>query len=262
MTQDRDDRAAEDSSDLSVAIATARRGFRRDTEPLIEQLDTGVVYVAMAEPVEDTSPEEDLRLVPQLTRTDGGQVLLPLFTTADRLKRFATELGWSTRGNELSFVSLSLRAGFDVLLDLWDERHVTALVIDPAEPAELLLRPSEVAELRQGHAIPLVGYVQSLPPVEGEQTLVSELAEPASPDLVEALDECVRAFSFLTGYRLQQTFNRERDLEPHPTLTLSTREASEADLALLRQRLDQVFEGTLPAPGYIDVEFEDAETES
>jgi hypothetical protein len=253
------DPAAEPSvPEMTSVLQAARRGFRRDTEPLVGQLDTGVVYVAMAEPAEDAEADE-LRIVPQLTQTDGGQVLFPVFTTADRLKKFAAELGWSTRENELSYCSLSLRGGFDVLLDLAGEEHVDALVIDPAEDEELVLRPSEVAELRQGHAIPLVGYVSALAPEQGEQTLVSQLAEPPSEALVAALDECVRTFPQLVGYRLEQTFNRERDLEPHPTLTLLTREGPEQDFAALREHLDEVFEDALPPPGYIDVVFEDAE---
>lgn len=247
--------------DLAEAIRTARRGFRRDTEALVERLDTGVIFVAMAEPVDDTADDTDeLKVVPHLTRTDGGQVLFPAFTAAERLQGFATQLQWSTRGDELSYCSLSLRAAFDVAIELAAGKHVAAMVIDPGDEHELLLRPNEVAELRQGHAIPLVGYVSALPPEKDERTLVSELAEPPNEALVRALDECVRGFPALTGYRLEQTFNRERDLEPHPTLVLELAEGTDQNLDALRARLGEIFEGALPAPGYIDVVFEEEES--
>jgi hypothetical protein len=258
MAHEREPQTPEESPpDLTPALGTARRGFRRDTEPLTSQLDTALVYVAMAEPVQDD--DDELRIVPQLTQTDGGQVLFPVFTSAERLREFAARLGWSTEGDELSYCSLSLRSGFDVLIDLAAEDHVEAMVIDPAEEHELLLRPNEVAELRQGHAIPLVGYVSALPPEQSERTLVSELDEPPNEALLAALGQCLEQFPAVLGYRLEQTFNHERDLEPHPTLTLRTNDASEEDLQALRAKLQEIFEIPLTAPGYIDVVFEDAE---
>jgi hypothetical protein len=58
------------------------------------------------------------------------------------------------------------------------------------------------------------------------------------------------------GYRLQQTFNAERDLEPHPTLFLELVDPTSVDVEELNRRLAETLEGKLPEPGYIDVLFD------
>lgn len=248
--------AADPGERLAAAVRSARRGFRRDTEALIDLLDEGVLLVALAKPVdEDQAPSAQLTLSPKLVTTDSGEVLLPVFTSEDRLGAFAAELGWATRDDELSYFTLSVRGAFDAALDLVRDQHCNAVVIDPADDHELLLQPRELDALRQGQAVPLVGYVRELPVGADEQTVVSELDNPPDPALLAALDACIARFPSIVSYRLQQTLNRERDIDPHPTLTLLARSAPE-DREALHQALFEVLEGALPAPGYVDVVFE------
>jgi len=58
------------------------------------------------------------------------------------------------------------------------------------------------------------------------------------------------------AHRLERTFNPDRDLEPHLTLTLSVK--ADADRSQLFQSVTQALEGKLPPPGYVDVLFEEA----
>ena len=57
----------------------------------------------------------------------------------------------------------------------------------------------------------------------------------------------------IESYSLQRTFNAERDLEPHLTLTLRTRQAVEREA--LAGRIVAAIQDKLPPPGYIDVLF-------
>jgi hypothetical protein len=239
------------------AIRTARRGFRRDTEELVRLLDEGMLFVAVApdSAARATSEETDaLTLQPNLVTTDTGLPLLPAFTDEERLGRFAAALQWAEK-DELSYCSLSLRGALDVALQLIQGGHCEAMVLDPTDEHELLLQPREIDSLRQGQPVPLVGYVRELPMAEDEVVLVTELPSTDGP-LTAALDRCLAAFPQIEGYRLQQTLNRERDLDPQPTLTLITSESTLTDEEDLQQRLREVFEGALPDPGYIDVVFE------
>jgi hypothetical protein len=247
---------------LALAIKTARRGFRRDTEALVELLDEGRLLVALAKPVDDAMAESDeLTLSPKLVTTDTGDALLPAFSSEERLGTFAARLGWASQGDQLSYCSLSLRDTFDAALELVRATHCRAMVLDPSEEHELLLQPRELDALRQGQPIPLVGYVRELPVSSDEFTIVSDLTD-AEPTLLGALEQCISKFPNIVSYRLQQTMNRERDIDPHPTLTLVTRPGAELDERALRTALYAVFEQSLPAPGYIDIVFETAEEPS
>jgi hypothetical protein len=218
-------------------------------------LDDGLLYVAVApdgqghaRPVEDT-----LTLSPNLVTTETGMPLFPVFTDEERLGRFAANLNWAPDG-ELSYCSLSVRGALDVGLQLFHDGHCHAMVVDPSDEYELLLQPREVASLRQGQPIPLVGYVRELPLSNDDVAVVSDF--DASDALKSSLARCLEDFPEIVGHRLEQTLNRERDVDPHPTLTLSTSADSIHDEAELQRRLREIFEGALPEPGYIDVVFE------
>ena len=62
----------------------------------------------------------------------------------------------------------------------------------------------------------------------------------------------------VSGYALRRTFNPDRDLEPHLTLTLVLRSDS-ADRGAVARRIVAAIEHELPPPGYIDVLFEEKE---
>jgi hypothetical protein len=121
----------------------------------------------------------------------------------------------------------------------------------------LLLQRHELGAIVSGKAIPLVGYVSAIAMDPNEPVLVAEIG-PVDPRLTAAIEGCLKGLAGVLGYRLEQCFNAERDLEPHPTLTLSVDDSAEVDQQALGQRLFAALEGLLPEPGYIDVLFEGA----
>lgn len=252
--------------DLSPAIQTARRGFRRDTKPLVELLDRGAMFVPLAAPVPEAPlgenlSQDELTLQPHLVTAaaaNGAESngFAVLFTRQELLVEFAEEVGWTTTGEgDLQYCTLPARAGFDLAVQLIDDGSCVALVVNPSAKDELTLQRHELDALRQGQPTPLVGYVAEIPRGDDEVTLVSELDEPPSPDLVAALERCVERLPGVVGYRLEQTFNKERDIEPHPTLTLLSHDLDSVDESELEQHLAAELDGKLPAPGYIDVVF-------
>jgi hypothetical protein len=251
--------------DLSRAVAAARRGFRRDTELLVAHLDDGALYVPLAQPVQDTPlgtrvEKDELTLRPHLVATDTQQAFVAVFTTEELLAEFAREVGWTTtEEGDLQYCTLPARAAFDLGSQLIQSEVCSALVINPSADDELLLHRHELDSLRQGTPLPLVGYVSELPLGSDETTLISELEAPPSAEFLNALDSCLKSLAGVAGYRLQQTFNRERDLEPHPTLTLITSGAGPVDTARLEQLFGGELSDKLPPPGYIDVVFEPAD---
>jgi hypothetical protein len=142
---------------------------------------------------------------------------------------------------------------------LVDGKTVLGAVVNPSDECELLLQRHELGALCQGQALPLVGYVADIPHDPNEKVLVAELEHAPAKDFTDAIEFCIADHPGIVGYRVEQTFNAERDLEPHPTLTLELDEKVNVERGKISSALFEVLEGKIPAPGYIDVMFSSPE---
>lgn len=250
--------------DLGPDVRAARRGFRRDVTQLVQALPHGALLVPLATALdniplgEDVTPEDgEVRLVPHLLPEAERGLFVPLFTDPDVLKTVGHYLQWSTDGDsELQYCTLPAQVALDLALQLIDGDRIHGAVINPSDEYELILSRNEVGALAQGKAVPLVGYVQEIPFGKDEAFLVSELDLKPSPELLEAIRTCLEGLTGVQGFDLKQTFNAERDLEPHPTLTLKVADETAIDMDELNRRLAKYIEGKLPEPGYLDVLFD------
>jgi hypothetical protein len=248
--------------DLTPAVSTARRGLRRDVRVLVEALDEGELFAPLAAKVsgavygEQLEIEDELKLTPHMLEDPEGKLYCALFTRPELMEPLEEQLGWTTDGAPLEYCAIPARAAFDMALQVIDEQDVLGLVINPLAETELMLRRTELASIAQNRAIPLVGYVQHIPLQESERTLLAEAGEPPPAELIVSLETCLAELPNVTSYTLQSTFNADRDLEPHLTLTLRTEGTIDRDA--LAQRIVSEIEDKLPPPGYIDVLFEDA----
>jgi hypothetical protein len=250
--------------DLTAVVRVAQRGFKRDVAKLVEQLPRGGLHVPLAESVdnvrlgETVEPEEEVTLKPHLLPAEDGVFLVPLFTDPDVLTTVGGYLDWATdRDDDLQYCTLPAPVALDLALQLVDEESVVGAVINPSDQDhELVLRRHELGALCQSQAIPLVGYVDRIPVGDDEDVLVSELERPPSSELITAIEACVNALNGVDGYALSQTFNPERDLEPHLTLTLKVSNPEGLDADELNGLLASELEGKLPDPGYVDVLFD------
>ncbi len=256
--------------DLTELVRKAKRGLRRDVAPLASAIDVGGLLVPLAKSVEGVpvgevieTEDEELTLVPHLLQIDDGAAFVPLFTDSDILRSLGQYVEWTTEGKELEFCTLPARVVLDLALQLVDGEEVVGAVVNPSDESELYLQRHELGALSQGRAVPLVGYVDAIPQLPDEKVLVAELEEPPSEEMIATIDDCLDGVAGVIGYRVEQTFNEERDLEPHPTLTIETEAATSDtfDKDELGRKLFEGLEGKLPAPGYIDVIFEEKEAE-
>jgi SseB protein N-terminal domain len=253
------------SLDLTPFVKRARRGFRRDVQALVAALDAGVLMVPLKEPIDGVpvgqvidNAESDVSVVPHLLANEHGVGVVPLFSDADILRSVGQYAGWTTgEQGDLDYCTLPARTALDLAQQLVDGQRIAAVVINPADEDELLLQRHELGSILSGKAIPLVGYVSEIAVDPAEPVLVADIG-PADPRLVAAIESCLDGVVDVLGYRLEQCFNAERDLEPHPTLTLSVQSAATLDQQALGRRLFAAVEGLLPEPGYIDVLFESA----
>jgi hypothetical protein len=250
-----------DPNDLTIAVETARRGFRRDVDVLVRMLDAGTIFIPLLHSVPDVEHGEELevdegfRLSPQMLVDEDGKLYCALFTRADLLEPLVDQLGWDTDGEALEYATVPARVALEMALEVVDEEHVLGVVLNPLDESELMLRRTELASILAGTAVPLVGYVNTIPEQEFEETLIAEPDAPPPAELVAAIEGCLAKMEGVTGYTLKSTFNAERDVEPHPTLhVITTRPESEfGDLA---KQLIEAVKDSLPPPGYIDVIFE------
>jgi hypothetical protein len=247
--------------ELTALVEQARRGLRRDVSALVAGLETAELFVALKQPIagapegEDIEFDDDLEIVPHLLADEEGHGYAALFTHPEIAEPVAQSLGWTTDGEELSLCTLPARVALELALSVIDETRVLGLVIDAGHASELMLRRQELASIASGQAIPLVGYLRDLPPLDDEQVLLAEPSDPPPPALVEALERFLASHPEITAHRLARTFNPERDLEPHLTLRLSV----PGDLdrrALAQAAIDAVGE-LVPPPGYLDIVFDD-----
>lgn len=256
---------ADAEEELTRAVQRARRGFRSDVAALVAAMTNGSFLVPLARGVAGV-PEgqdveiEEVTISPHLVPDELDELHVALFTDVDILELAAAHLKWKTDGGELLTCTLPSAQAFEMALDLIDHAGVVGLVINPGDEAELLLSRAEAASLLQGRALPLVGYVQQIPEQADEESLVSELDAPLNAELLADLERCVSLFPAITGYRMEQTFNAERDVEPHLTLRLIVN-TEEADFDGIGRTFAEHLDQKLPPPGYIDVLFEMEEGE-
>ena len=247
--------------DLTDAVRTARRGFRSDVKVLVDSIDDGELFVPLAKTIEDAplgeeiEVGEELSIVPQLLSSEEGQVFCALFTRPAMLDGLDDRLGWTTDDGDLQYCALPARLAIDVALSIVDDENVHGLVFNALDDTELMLQRTELASIAQGRPIPLVGYVQQIPIEDDEETLVAEPDEPPPQEVIDVLDRCTEEITDVKGYVIEQTFNAERDLEPHMTLKVRTKRR-DADYAAIANRLMAELEGKVPPPGYVDIVFE------
>lgn len=257
-----DANAAEPDADspLTLAVARAKSGLRRDVSALLEALDGAELLVPLskqppnARDGEQTELDGELTLSPHLLPDASGEPFAALFTHTAPLDPIVQALGWTTDGDQLKVCSLPARLALEMARELLRDTRVRGLVIDPGAPSELGLSRSELESLMSGRPIPLLAYVRDIPEEERERTLIAEEGESLPEELVNTLDEWLDTSDDVQGYRVDRTFNPDRDLEPHLTLTLLVTEG--ADRRELFQSVTRAIEGKLPPPGYLDVLFE------
>jgi SseB protein N-terminal domain/SseB protein C-terminal domain len=253
--------AEEPGQALTALVEQARRGLRRDVSALVAGLETAELFVALKAPIagapegEDVEFDEDLEIVPHLLADEEGHGYAALFTSPEIAEPVAQSLGWTTEGEELSLCTLPARIALELALGVIDETHVLGLVIDAGNSSELMLRRQELASIVAGQALPLVGYLVDLPPLDDEQVLLAEPSDPPPPALVAALAAFVTAHPEISAHRLERTFNPERDLEPHLTLRF-TLTGDHERRALAQAAIEAVGE-LVPPPGYLDILFDD-----
>jgi hypothetical protein len=162
-------------------------------------------------------------------------------------------MNWTTGEGSLDICTLPARIGFELALQLIDDTRVVGLVLNPGDESEVFLTRVEAASIAGGKAIPLVGYVQELANPDGPPPLIAELDGPLPSELLQPIEAWVNRCQF-AGYKLQQTFDADRDLEPHLTLRVHA-DGKAVDPSVVAPLLAEL-EGKIPAPGYIDVVFD------
>ena len=253
---------ASDAQDLTPLIKTARRGLRRDVQALLDQLAQGELFIPLVRNIEGVRDGErldidngEVKLVPHMLLDEEGNHYAALFSHPELMAVMERQLGWKTDDQALKFCTVPALFALDMALEVVDDEHVLGLVLNAGTEYELALRRPELASLTNGKAIPLVGYVANLGPDQDETTLIAEGGEPPSPALTAAIEACLADLPQVAGYELLRTFNAERDLEPHPTLKLSTRE-NESELQAIAGKMIEAIAKHLPPPGYIDIVFD------
>lgn len=248
---------------LTRELTRARSGLRRDVEALMAAFDECELLVPLARDLPNAPEGErielngELTIVPHLLPDAEGQLFAALFTHSDPLEPIVPALEWTTGDEPLKVCAFPARIALDMALEVIDEVRVIGLVIDAGAESELCLTRSELASILAGRALPLMAYVGDIPKEERARTMLAEPGEPPPAELSQALAAFCASASGVLSHRLDRTFNPDRDLEPHLSLTLTV--AAETDRAELFKSVTAALDGKLPPPGYLDVLFEKAD---
>lgn len=243
-------------------VAAAKSGLRRDVATLVAALDQSELLVPLARDIAGAPLGErrelagELTVCPHLLPDAQGQLFSALFTHPDPLGPIVSALDWMTDGEALKLCALPARLALEMARDVIDEQRVFGAVIDAGAESELCLTRPEINSILAGRALPLLAYVVQIPAEERDGTLLAQPDAPPDPEFVSIIDSRLEEHPEVVSRHVQQTFNPDRDLEPHWTLTLTV--SPEADRALLFRSVTSAVEGHVPPPGYLDVLFEDA----
>jgi hypothetical protein len=250
-----------DPSDLTHWVQNARRGLRRDVAELVQRMELGELYVPLAKRVpgaplgEQMQLDDDLTLAPHLLEDEGGQLFCAMFTRPDILEPMAEQIGWQTDEGALEYCSLPAKIALDLALQIIDEENVMALIVNASHDTELMLQRHEVASMAQGRALPLVGYVRDIPMQDFEKTLIAETDQAPPKEFLDAVENCLADLGSIERYEVISTFNADRDLEPHLTLSLRPKSRS-IDFEEVTQQIIEAVRDFVPPPGYVDIVFD------
>jgi hypothetical protein len=243
---------------LTQRVTEAQSGLRRHVEAMMAAFSEAELLVPLARDLPEAPEGErvefdgELTLVPHLLPDAEGKLFSALFTNPDPLEPIVAALGWTTSDEPLKVCAFPARIALEMALDVIDEHNVLGLVIDAGSVSELCLTRSELASILAGRALPLVGYVGDIPDDDQSRTLVAEMG-PLPEALLGKLASWAESAPEVRSHRLDRTFNADRDLEPHLSLTLEV--GAEADRRALFQSVTEAVEDSLPPPGYLDVLF-------
>ena len=258
------DEASEDHQEqtqLEHAIAHAQRGLKSDVQVLIEAIAKGEVYIPLAEDMPDTPENEELDIGegisfrPHMLLDPEHQPYAVCFTRPDFVATIQEEMQWKTSDDELKFVRGPVALALDLGQADADGQSVQGIVINPASEMELVLTRQEVGSILQGQALPLVGYVENLPPGLEEETIEIEGADEPPAALLEALRKSESEINDLVKVEVKTTFNPERDREPHLTLYLTVLSDDPEDRQAIAEDIMDETVQLLPEPGYCDIVF-------
>lgn len=261
----RDPAAQKRAVELTSLVERAQRGLRSDVEALVEALRDAELLVPLASDLEDVPEGErieltdSLKLTPHLLADEDMERYCALLTESELAPPLQEQLGWRTGEGSLAFVSLPARGALELALSLIDEGHARGLVLNPLHHSELMLTRAELASIHANAPIPLVGYVRDIPASADENTLEAEPESPPSAELLGAIERALSGERGVSSWELKHTFNRERDLEPHPTLVV--RATGDVDREAVARALFEAIEGHVPPPGYLDLVFDVGDNE-
>lgn len=250
--------SSEAPSLLTQRVTEAQSGLRRHVEALIAALPEGELLVPLARDIPEAPEGErvefdgELTLVPHLLPDADGNLFSALFTYPEPLDPIVAALDWTTDGEPMKVCAFPARIALEMALNVIDEQNVQGLVIDAGSDSELCLTRSELSSILAGRAIPLIGYVGDIPEDGSSRTLIAETGE-LPQGLLDRLATWAQSAPAVLSHRLERTFNADRDLEPHLSLTLEV--GPDADRRELFQGVTAALEGSLPPPGYLDVLF-------
>jgi hypothetical protein len=251
--------ALDDAEELIDLVSAARSGLRRDVQALLSGLQESELLVPLTKPVQGAPEGElveiegELTLAPHLLLDEDHELFCPLFTDGDILADLAEALGWETEGGPLQVATLPALVAMQMTLGVIDEVNVRAVILNPGDESELLLRRPEVASLVAGKALPLVGYVRKFHSDEPRDVLRADHPEPPPEDFREAITRCLSAHPEVAHWELVRGFDPERDLEPHWTVELHPA-GPELRPDIIGPALFAAVADRIPPPGYLDVE--------
>ncbi len=249
---------------LGSALTAARRGLKSEVEKLVAVLPEAEVYIPLSEDLPEAEEGErvewegELTFRPHMILGGDQSIFAVAYSDPQLVEYMANAMSWDTSGEELKLICVPAHVAFELSQLTLDGERVSGVVFNPGTASELVLQRDEAASLMQGQAIPLVGYVDDLPPDTEPEAQIVAGAEPPPPPLLAALEEAKNAITDVVDVRVETTFNPERDREPHLTIFLTIIARHDLDRQALADEVMKDAAPHLPPPGYADIVFLDA----
>lgn len=250
---------------VEEALARAQSGYRSDVAELAKVLAEAELFAALAEDSELSESRQMLEAgaklkLHEVVDATGGK-WAAVFSSVEALGRTGDQYQWSSGGGPLRFLAANgAELIQSVLAPTLESGATSGIVFDAGQGSELAMTPEETLSMIRGEPIPLVGYSSQQPARGTEQVHIGEPAVPPSAALTTAIANVLDRVREVKSYRLIQVFVPERDVMSHLMLDVvgDLRASQQREIS---ERIGAAVERLqLPAPGYLDVAFNFADS--
>ncbi len=256
------------TDELMHLVKNATSGKRTPVRRFLNGLKESSVLVPIHSPDSDTvssegksgshkevSVEGEGKLRPRILKTEAGVPFLPLFTHLSFLEAFRDRMSEGDSSFQFEQCELPGPDGLKLANRLRERGVIDGIIFNMYQKTEVKVFNEEVKQLANDKAVPLKQQLLGEDVGEGNMHVVPPPQTTVPDAFTETIREYVRDQPELESSDWVWGLNPEVDNRPHLIVNLETC-GNEVEHEKHVKQLNQILEGSIPDPGFIEVVFD------